>query len=165
MRRSQGTVNTTLSETLICWKRTFLHWSLIVKSQQKRIELVTRPGNVWFQRAAKVAKSKGKKPVKFQGLSGEQEDKLQRILYEKREEEEEELSEDEEETQVINRAIDKVLIQTATSAADSSQVRNIPMPFQKLCCGILRWLRDLFQNYGFMWKKDPSTTCHGHAIN
>ena len=26
-----------------CWKRTFLHRSLIVKSQQSRIELVTRP--------------------------------------------------------------------------------------------------------------------------
>jgi len=72
------------------------------------------------QRAAKVAKSKGKKPVKFQGLSGEQEDKLQRILYEKREDEEE-VSEDEEETQVINRAIDKVLIRAATSAAESSR--------------------------------------------
>ena len=27
----------------ICWKHTFLRWSLIVKSQQNRIELVTRP--------------------------------------------------------------------------------------------------------------------------
>jgi len=73
------------------------------------------------QRAAKVAKSKGKKPVKFQGLSGEQEDKLQKILYEKREEEEEELSGDEEETRAINRAIDKVLIRAATSAAESTR--------------------------------------------
>ena len=46
------------------------------------------------------------------------------------------MSEDEEETQVINRAIDKVLIQTATSAAESTQVRNIPMarPFQIQSC-------------------------------
>ena len=28
----------------VCWKRTFLHRSLIVKSQQKRIELLARPG-------------------------------------------------------------------------------------------------------------------------
>ena len=27
----------------VCWKRTFLHRSLIVKSQQNKIELVTRP--------------------------------------------------------------------------------------------------------------------------
>ena len=28
----------------VCWKRTFLHWFLVAKSQQNRIELVTRPG-------------------------------------------------------------------------------------------------------------------------
>ena len=28
----------------VCWKRTFIHQSLIVKIQQNRIELVTRPG-------------------------------------------------------------------------------------------------------------------------
>ena len=28
----------------VCWKRTFLHRSLIVKSKHSRIELVTRPG-------------------------------------------------------------------------------------------------------------------------
>ena len=27
----------------VCWKCTFLHWSMIVKSQQNRIESVTRP--------------------------------------------------------------------------------------------------------------------------
>ena len=31
-------------ELCVCWNRTFYHRSLILKSQQKRIELVTRPG-------------------------------------------------------------------------------------------------------------------------
>ena len=46
----QGHHQQLLTQTLIvrCWKSTFLHRSLIVKSQQNRIELVTRPDN--FQR-------------------------------------------------------------------------------------------------------------------
>ena len=45
-RRSQGTVNNNWRKPwlCVCWKRTFLHRSLILKSQQNRIELVTRPG-------------------------------------------------------------------------------------------------------------------------
>ena len=47
-RRSQDTVNNNWRKPwlCVCRKRTFLHRSLIVKSQQKKIELVTRPGGI-----------------------------------------------------------------------------------------------------------------------
>ena len=48
MWRSQDTVNNNWHEPWLCpcWKRTFLHRSLIVKSQLNRIEIVTRPGTL-----------------------------------------------------------------------------------------------------------------------
>ena len=44
-RRSQDNVKNRTPKTLRLMKRTFLHRSLIVKSKQNRIELVTRPGS------------------------------------------------------------------------------------------------------------------------
>ena len=53
MRKSQDTDNNNWCKPwlCICWKRTFLHRSLIVKSQQNIIELLTRPDNVVSQPA------------------------------------------------------------------------------------------------------------------
>ena len=45
-RRSQDTVNNNWCKPwlCVCWKCIFLHRSLILKSQQNKIEVVTRPG-------------------------------------------------------------------------------------------------------------------------
>ena len=46
-RESPSTPPTTADANLDFYERTFLHQSLFVKSQQNRIELVTRPGRQW----------------------------------------------------------------------------------------------------------------------
>ena len=52
VQRSQDTAKNNWRKPwlCVCWKRTFVHGSLILKSQQNRIELVTRPGRLQMQR-------------------------------------------------------------------------------------------------------------------
>lgn len=75
------------------------------------------------QRAVTMSKSKGKKPVKWQGITEEQEDQLAKLIADGISEEEDTDDDD----NIINRAIDKVLMKGKAAAAVGAAA-NDPLP-------------------------------------
>jgi len=74
------------------------------------------------QRAIKMTKSQGKKPLKFKGISEQQEDKLIRLIADK--DDEEDLDTEDEDTAAINRAIDKALMKSKAEVSKKKKTEN-----------------------------------------